>query len=487
MRPLKGLEEKAVVSSRELIAAGLALCTIAVVLVRSWRPSLRLLIEGVAVAALSALLAWSGTQPFPTAAALLHGEPFWTRCLRLGWWAAAARTAASGLDLALDLRHRSRQARLLNDLLTTALYVAASLVVLNSVLGLRVGALVATSGVVAVVIGLALQTTLADLFSGVALGLEAPFHIGDRIELADGAVEGDVVCISWRSVRLLTDGNDVVTAPNSLVAKARILNRTALSEERGAQVEVSALANWAAAVVIDRLREAALLTPGVLESPPPLVVMTRLGHRLNGFAIRFRVASSRTLMDVKSRLLVQVQRQVRHAGLHMNVAPDRSVLLKSLPIFDALTDEQLTPVARAAVERSLGPGEDLFVQDELGSSVFVLVRGVLEARRREATGETHVLGRIGPGEYIGEIGMMTGDPRPVTVRALTPIVVLELTRAMFYGLLAEHPGVAPRMQASVERGLSLLERDAAALEATLTKRETSLLSRIRLFFAHHAT
>ena len=58
---------------------------------------------------------------------------------------------------------------------------------------------------------------------------------------------------------------------------------------------------------------------------------------------------------------------------------------------------------------------------------------------------------------------------------------------MFDALLTEHPELGPRMQASVERGLRLLERDAAALEAGPGRTETSLLARVRLFFARQAT
>ena len=471
------------VPSRELIIAALLVSTLLLVLVRAWRPQRRLLVEGTAVAVLTMLVIGSDAQPIPAASVLLHGEPLWTRCLRVGWWFATARGAATTLDLLLGLRGRSRQARLLNDLLTTALYVAVVLVVLNSVLGLQVGALIATSGVVAVVIGLALQTTLADLFSGVALGLETPFHIGDRVELADGAVEGEVVLMSWRSVRVLTDGNDVVTVPNGMVAKARILNRSALSEERWADVEVTARAHWPAASVIEHLREAVMLTPEVLHTPPPTVVLTRVGERLNGYSILFRVANSQTLMDVKSRLLIQVQRQARHAGLNDDAQPSRSAVLKALAIFGGLDDEQLASLAAAAVERPLKAGEELFAQGENGSSVFVLVGGVLEVRRREEAGEVRALGRIGPGEYIGEIGMLTGDPRPVSVGALTPSMVLELRRELFETMLTRYAALGPMMQASVERGLRLLERDAAALEVTPDGTENSLLARIRLFFA----
>ena len=62
-------------------------------------------------------------------------------------------------------------------------------------------------------------------------------------------------------------------------------------------------------------------------------------------------------------------------------------------------------------------------------------------------------------------------------------VVLELTRGVMEALLAERPELGPVMQASVERGLRLLERDAAAKELTPGRTETSILDRVRLFFA----
>ena len=72
------------------------------------------------------------------------------------------------------------------------IYITFSFVILNSVLGLNIAGLVATSGVIAIVVGLALQNTLADVFSGIAVSLEQPFHVGDRVSLGDN-VEGTIV------------------------------------------------------------------------------------------------------------------------------------------------------------------------------------------------------------------------------------------------------------------------------------------------------
>ena len=88
-------------------------------------------------------------------------------------------------------------------------------------LALPIGGPIATSGVLAIVLGLALQNTLADVFAGIAFGIEAPFNVGDRISAGE-KIEGTVVQMNWRSIRILTDGDDVGDCSNSVVAKSDI-------------------------------------------------------------------------------------------------------------------------------------------------------------------------------------------------------------------------------------------------------------------------
>ena len=79
--------------------------------------------------------------------------------------------------------------------------------------------LLATSGIVALVLGLALQSTLADLFSGIALNIEDPFGAGDRITV-DGGNEGQAIEINWRATRIRNRSGDTTVIPNSQIAKS---------------------------------------------------------------------------------------------------------------------------------------------------------------------------------------------------------------------------------------------------------------------------
>ena len=105
--------------------------------------------------------------------------------------------------------------------------------------GVDVAALVATSAALSIVLGLALQETLANLFAGLALMLERPFEPGDWIQMGD--LIGQVQQVSWRAVRLkLIRQEDYLVVPNSVVAKSEIVNMSQPRPVHGHAIEISA-------------------------------------------------------------------------------------------------------------------------------------------------------------------------------------------------------------------------------------------------------
>ncbi|MDQ1254348.1 MAG: MscS family rane protein [Euryarchaeota archaeon] len=79
-------------------------------------------------------------------------------------------------------------------------------------------------GVGGIIIGLAAQNTLADMISGIAISIDRPFRIGDRIFIEKLATWGDVIEMSWRSTRILTTDNREVAIPNSVISKELTTN-----------------------------------------------------------------------------------------------------------------------------------------------------------------------------------------------------------------------------------------------------------------------
>lgn len=103
---------------------------------------------------------------------------------------------------------------LLHAVLRIALYLVALMLYLRFGLHLDISSVLATSAMMSVVIGLALQPTLGHLFAGVSMEIERPLKVGDFVR-RDDQLEGQVTSLNWRSVYLRTERGSTLVMPNS--------------------------------------------------------------------------------------------------------------------------------------------------------------------------------------------------------------------------------------------------------------------------------
>ena len=460
---------------------------------------IRIAFDVVCLVALSVVLHQRGATPLlASSAAAPDAATLWLRVLVVAWWLLSARVVVAVLYFTLRHDRGQRSAKLVVDLTAAAIYVGAALIVLKSVFALPLAGLFATSGIVAIVLGLALQSTLADVFSGIAVDIEAPFQVGDRISLG-ADIEGRVIETNWRSSRVQTDGEDIAIIPNSVIAKLEIVNRSVPSRRRKVSAEVQCPATVDPERVIQVLDEATQLCTAILETPASSVALTRLGRSWNHYTITFSVAETSLMGGTKSLLLRHARKQLHYAGLlerdpgglvqplarsrPMILAPRE--VLGDLVLFERLQPMQLEDLASHVTTRLLEPGEILFAESAADATLYVVASGVLEMTR--ATGTTSLtLGRIGAGEYVGEIGLLTGSPHTATARARTHGVVYQLQREAIAGLLETNAEVAAALEKSVRRGLELVSRQVAATATADVGVRGQLLQRIRRFFRSDA-
>ncbi len=140
--------------------------------------------------------------------------------LKIAWWLWAAWFLVAFLRVFVVTEHRPREGKLIQDLLAGLVYLAAIFAIISYVFDLPISGLLATSGVIAIVLGLALQSTLGDLFSGIVLNFSRPYRPGDWISI-DGTTDGRVIEINWRATYVLTAKRDLAIVPNSTIAKAK--------------------------------------------------------------------------------------------------------------------------------------------------------------------------------------------------------------------------------------------------------------------------
>ena len=447
----------------------------------------------VCFSAISAYLLREGVAPiFPPLSESVDSGSLLMRAAAGVWWLLGARLVVYGLRFALQRDRRSREARLFSDLSAAVIYVATAAVVLSSVLAIPLTGVVATSGVVAIVLALALQNTLADVFAGIAVGIEAPFRVGDRISIGD-KTEGRVVQVNWRAIRIQTDGDDVMTIPNSVVAKAEIVNRTYPVKRTASWVEISYPADAAPERVIETMLDATRLCREIVRSPAPSAFLIRLGERRNVYKISFTVESASQLTSAKDSLLRAARRQLHYSGLlerehqrstDVETAPAPLMaqnLLSEMVLFESLDREQVGSLAGKLRPRQMEAGETLFAQGAEDAALYVVASGVLEISRQVGA-RSEVIGCIGAGEYVGEISLLTGAPHAATAIARTHCRIYRLPREAIEPLLSQNAGLAAGLDRSVRRGLEILHREVAVRATPSIGPSGQLLTRIRSLF-----
>src|SRR6266487_2042404 len=135
--------------------------------------------------------------------------------LLMGYWKHRATAEADGFDEQLI--------PIVRKALKLFIIVVAALVTLTNI-GIDVTAAIASLSIGGLAVGLAAQDTLANLFGAVAVFVDKPFRIGDRIQLDN--LDGTVETIGLRSTRVRNQNGHLITIPNKMMANAAITNVT---------------------------------------------------------------------------------------------------------------------------------------------------------------------------------------------------------------------------------------------------------------------
>jgi small-conductance mechanosensitive channel len=147
--------------------------------------------------------------------------------------------------------------------------------------------LLVTSGVLSLIVGLALQDILGNFLAGVVLTVERPFQIDDWIDT--GEYKGRVVGVTWRTTKILTRDNDYLVIPNRRVADATLLNRNSPTAVHQIRLPIGLPYATLPSQADEALLDAARRVPEVLHSPAPQVFLTDFGESSIDYELAFWV------------------------------------------------------------------------------------------------------------------------------------------------------------------------------------------------------
>jgi small-conductance mechanosensitive channel len=393
------------------------------------------------------------------------------RGISTGLWLAIIVAALSGVNAIVfeEAPADSWQAKvpsLLVDLCRTLLVVFGLAIILAQVWGADLGGVLAALGVGSLVIGLALQDSMGNLFSGIALLFERPFAVGDWIKLGDKT--GKVIEITWRSVHIQTRQRQLIIVPNSALAKDSFSNYSRPTKIHGEDFTIGFSYDDPPNHVIDILREVATTSEGVLLDPPPIIQIVSYDAYSIGYLIRFFVVDYEGLPRIRGALLSRiwyasnrnnltipfpttVEYKIQAQPTKNSRHPENLILtLRSLPGFNSMSDALLAEVAQQSNCSQYGRGEWVIRQGDTIPGIHLILQGKAIIQHSEKSESSAKITHLVTGDIFGEKLLMGQVKSDVFVLAQQDLDILILDIDLFHYVLEQTPMLAAAIAETME-------------------------------------
>jgi small-conductance mechanosensitive channel len=401
--------------------------------------------------------------------------------------------------------------RILEDLVVIVAYCAWGLVRLR-LAGLDLSGIVATSAVITAVVAFSMQETLGNVLGGLALEFDSAFEIGDWIRVDE--VVGRVVDIRWRSTSIETRNWETVIVPNAHLVRSKVavLGRRVGQPRKLRRwiwfnVDLGTSAGRVVKTVTDALGRMSL--ENVATDPVPDCLLMEFQDGYARYAVRYWLLDiardDATDAGVREHVLAALQR----AGIRLAV-PERTVhvvaedqahaevvrarelerrlgALGGVDLFKELTPEELTTMAGRLVNAPFARGDLVTRQGAVAHWLYLLTAGSVEVMLERPDREPHRLAVLDAPTFFGEMGLLTGEPRHATVRALGPVECYRLDKAGFEDILQVRPALAQTISKLLAERQNDIDRVTHHLAAQgrnegVGHRSDEILERIKRFF-----
>ena len=372
---------------------------------------------------------------------------------------------------------RGRAPRLFIDIVRFSLVAIGAAVIVSTVWGVNLGALFAALGVGGIVIGLALQDTLASLMAGVALLSEKPFTVGDWVVVGD--VEGKIVDINWRTVRLQNREEDLIVIPNIVFGQQLVLNN---SRPDIVHIEVVPLGfsyDDPPSKVHDVIFDVAMSTPGVLHDPLPQIRTVAFNDFSVDYEVWLNVVSYDEMPRIRSEFMTRVWYAARRHSLTIPF-PIRTLQNYDAHSTDAASESavadrrvgaladlhvggvDLTVAAADSEILEFAPGETLLHEGSRSNGLGVIMSGSATASVITDTGAVIAVLTLSAGDFYGELSAFADEANRLNVIADTDVDVVLVPRHAVQDIARRSGRFSVELEQVVQSRRAVIDRAVAA-------------------------
>jgi small-conductance mechanosensitive channel len=393
---------------------------------------------------------------------------------------------------------QSEVGSLVKTVLSIVIYIVSFLIIFQTQYpDVPLAPLFTGSTILGIVVGLALQDTLGNLFAGIALQADQPFQVGDVItftNLQRGVIEG----VSWRGVKIRTFENRVLVVSNSVLGK-ELIEVAPRGNLNARLIFFNTLYVNSPFKTIQAVRDAIRQIDNVSPKIRPVVRIRDLGDNGIDWEIKYWAEDytkhPETDALIRQRIWYAFQREKIDFAfptrtVHVADKPEETTLveyvstvsehLQQVPLFVPLADDELERLAKGSTTRIYAPGEAIVRRGMQGNSMFVIIRGSVTVQIPDNE-FNKTINRLTANDFFGEMSLLTGQPRTATVIAEEETEVIQIKKTALKPIFSANPDLMTAICAIIEERRALLvEKDVE--EEGMKEKDRGVLSSIRKFF-----
>jgi len=357
--------------------------------------------------------------------------------------------------------------------------------IVTQVYGKSITGVLAFSGGFGILLGFTLQNTINDFFSGIIIHMEKPFSIGDFImlnntRLGDEPLIGKVNSINWRTSRLQKTDGTMVIVPNNQFTKMVVTNFMLPEEKSRIELEFCVGFEYETERVINILLTALYSVDKILKDPKPKVKVPRTSSDGVIYQVRFWLLPSEIspgrgrdnvnqavikYLDYAGISLANERTEIYYAPIKdrdAKIRGKKKKLIRNVPIFKSLSSENLHFLCDQLERIHVKSGETIVQQEDLGDTLFVISEGHSSVYVKTDTEvDEKQVGKLGPGQFFGEMSLVLGEPRSATVKTDSDCYVYKISKET--------------MQALFDKDTDLLDHIVKVIDARKNKNQNILV------------
>jgi small-conductance mechanosensitive channel len=388
---------------------------------------------------------------------------------------------------------------LLRTVLSIVIYIVAFFIIFQSQYpAVQLAPLFTGSAILGIVVGLALQDTLGNLFAGIALQADQPFQVGDVV-MINTRGSGVVEEVSWRGVKIRTFQNKLLVISNAVLGK-EVIEVAPRGNLNARTVDFGTLYTASPAKTAKLVREAVRNVENVSQKIRPHTRIKKLGDNGIEWEVKYWLDDYTKHHDTDALVLERIWYAFQRERIAFP-SPTRTVYMDSRPpestdeetissavrylervnIFSPLSQEEVEKLAHASSSRVYAPGEAIVRRGQEGNSMFVITRGAVKVQIPENNYQ-RTINNLRANDFFGEMSLLTGQPRTANVIAEEETEVLQIKKAAIKPLFEANPELMKGICEIIEERRELLKAPAGAGDGHVSDVDEGVLGSLKRFF-----